>query len=125
MKKVFVLLLVLLALAGALYELAGRVSSGEGQRATAPANVANVAARLSAPIHPATTATQTATPARCVIVTGLQEGRVNLRSCAGLACGVSSVLTEGQPLTLLQPGRWAQVRTGAGLTGYINSKFCK
>jgi hypothetical protein len=125
LKKVFVLLLALLALVGVLYALAGRVSSKDGQRATAPANVGYIAARLSAPIHPATTATQTATPARCVIVTGLQDGRVNLRSCAGLACGVSSVLTEGEPLTLLRPGRWAQVRTGAGLTGYINSKFCK
>jgi len=123
LKKVFVLLLVLLALAGALYALAGRVSSrsGGGQRATTPANIANIAARLSAPIHPATA---TPTPAGCVIVTGLQEGRVNLRVCAGLACSVVAVLTEGQALTLLQPGRWAQVRTGGGITGYINSSFC-
>lgn len=93
---------------------------------TAPSRT-NGAAALKGQLFPlpTQTTTPTATPALCVVVTGLHEGRVNLRTCAGLACSVSSVLTEGQPLTLLQAGAWSQVRTGAGVTGYINSKFCK
>ena len=110
MKKVFVLLLVLLCVSLA-YSLVQAATSGAGKERRLPTLT--------------TTATRTATPALCVVVTGLQEGRVNLRTCAGVACGVSSVLTEGQPLTVLQAGAWSQVRTGAGVTGYLNSKFCK
>lgn len=118
LKKIFVLLFVLVG---------ASLAYGLAQAATMRTN----GAVLKAQPFPAltqkatTTATHTATPARCVIVTGLQQGRVNLRTCAGLACAVSSVLTEGQTLTVLQPGRWVQVQTGAGLTGYLNSKFCK
>ncbi|MCX6083069.1 MAG: SH3 domain-containing protein [Chloroflexi bacterium] len=65
------------------------------------------------------------TPQQCAIVTGLQDGRVNLRSCGSLGCLVLSVLVEGEPLTILQPGAWSQVRTGAGVTGFVNSSFCK
>ena len=115
MKKVFVLLLVLLCVLLA-YSLVQAATSGAG----------GAAALKGRPMPPLTaTATHTATPALCVVVTGLQAGRVNLRTCAGVACGVSSVLTEGQPLTVLQAGAWSQVRTGAGVTGYLNSKFCK
>jgi len=118
LKKVFVLSLVIV-----FVSLACSLSQAATSRT-------NGAAALKGQLFPlltqtTTTATRTATLARCVIVTGLQDGRVNLRTCAGLACGVSSVLTEGQPLTVLQAGRWLQVRTGAGVTGYLNSKFCK
>lgn len=96
---------------------------------TAPSRT-NGAAVLKGAVFPtltqtATKATSTADPVRCVVVTGLQNGRVNLRSGAGVGFGVSAVLTEGQPLTILQAGAWSQVRTGAGVTGYLNSKFCK
>jgi len=67
----------------------------------------------------------TAKPVVCVVVTGVQDGRVNLRTCPGLTCGVVGVLAEGDNLIILQPGEWSQVRTLEGVTGYVKSEFCK
>lgn len=68
--------------------------------------------------------TATSGPA-CAIRTGVTGGRVNLRACAGLGCAVVAVLTDGDSLAIISWGDWIQVQTADGLTGYINSKFCK
>lgn len=70
--------------------------------------------------------TATATPVvSCEVVTGFEEGHVNLRTCAGMACPVLLVLEDGQALTLIQPGAWNEVETLEGVRGWLNSKYCK
>lgn len=64
-------------------------------------------------------------PALCTVSSGYTAGTVNLRACAGVGCAVVAVLTEGDPLTVITPGEWAQVQTADGLTGYVNAKYCK
>jgi hypothetical protein len=34
-------------------------------------------------------------------------------------------VTEGESLTILTAGLWAKVMTEAGVTGWLNSKYCK
>lgn len=128
MKKVFILLIALACLAG-LYALVARLAArggAEGQRLTPLArNPVNIAL-MSAPVHPVTqAATNTATPKSCVIRTGVTQGLVNLRACGSLACGVVGALSEGEPLTVITAGGWLYVQTGEGVTGYVNSIFCK
>jgi uncharacterized protein YraI len=60
----------------------------------------------------------------CRVMTGIPEGTVNLRSCAGTACPVLLVLSDGQALTIIQAGAWMEVLTADNLRGYINSKYC-
>lgn len=61
----------------------------------------------------------------CKISTGLEAGTVNLRTCASMDCQIIRVLGEGEALEVIASGEWLQVKTGEGLTGYVNSKFCK
>ena len=68
----------------------------------------------------------TQTPvATCLVSTGLEGGRVNLRACAGTSCAGLSVVADGQVLQVIKRGEWLQVVTADNLTGYIKSKFCK
>jgi uncharacterized protein YgiM (DUF1202 family) len=69
--------------------------------------------------------TQTATADTCEINTGIPNGTVNLRTCEGTACGVLAILTEGERLDILTAGNWAQVTNADGVTGWLNSKYCK
>lgn len=104
-KRIFKMLL-LLALAVGLYMTA----NAKGDR-----------------IEPTQTAqaTSTARPATCEIKTGVDGGTVNLRTCAGTACGVLDILTEGESLTILTAGSWTQVTNADGVTGWLYSKYCK
>ena len=61
----------------------------------------------------------------CEVHTGIDGGTVNLRSCEGTSCGVLAILTEGERLDILAAGNWAQVTNSDGVTGWLNSKFCK
>ena len=61
----------------------------------------------------------------CKVMTGLSDGRVNLRACYGTSCPVLLVLVEGQALTIIQAGAWNQVITDDGATGWVNSIYCK
>lgn len=61
----------------------------------------------------------------CMVQTGIDTGRVNLRACPGTNCGVLSVLFDGQALQVIGAGDWLRVQTADNLTGYINSKYCE
>lgn len=68
----------------------------------------------------------TVTPWTCEVFTGIEGGTVNLRACEGVACGaVLDVLTEGERLKILQAGLSVKVTTEGGLTGWLNSRYCK
>jgi uncharacterized protein YgiM (DUF1202 family) len=86
----------------------------------------------SSPTPPPTTCPEhmTATPtqaASCKVKTGLQDGRLNLRSCAGVDCPAIAWLQEGAPLTILPTppaNGWLPVQVG-DLKGWVNSTFCE
>jgi hypothetical protein len=62
----------------------------------------------------------------CTVTTGIDGGTVNLRACKGAACGaVLDILTEGESLTIITTGKWMNVKTENGATGWLNSKYCK
>lgn len=65
----------------------------------------------------------TSEPATCIVATGPEDGKLNLRSGPATSFRVLRVLREGDTLTLLTPGTWPRVRTADGLTGYVNSNF--
>lgn len=106
MTKRITTLFLLLALAGGWYITQGKADGGE--------------------IKPALpTAPATNTPEACNVQTGIEGGTVNLRTCAGTACAVLGIVTEGERLTILTAGAWMNVTTEDGATGYINSNYCK
>lgn len=63
-------------------------------------------------------------PITCTVTTGLQAGRVNLRSGPGTSWAVIRVLIEAERLQVIEAGQWLKVQAH-GRAGYINSKFCK
>ncbi|MFZ5910402.1 MAG: SH3 domain-containing protein [Chloroflexota bacterium] len=50
---------------------------------------------------------------------------LNLRAGPGTAYPVLTWLSAGQVLTVLEAGPWLEVQTAGGLTGYVNSNYCK
>jgi uncharacterized protein YgiM (DUF1202 family) len=98
---------LLLALAVGLYFMQGKADGGT--------------------ITPIQTARPTATdtPEACNVQTGIDGGTVNLRTCGGTSCDVLDVLTEGERLTVNTSGAWMNVTTESGVTGWLNSKYCK
>jgi uncharacterized membrane protein len=76
---------------------------------------------------PTQTAQSSQTPIiqTCKIYTGIDGGAVNLRACAGTSCAVMDIVTEGESLNIVKAGLWLEVVTDEGMTGYINSKYCK
>ena len=111
MKKI-IPLLFLLALAAGFYAL---TANAKGETMTPnPTKTA----------QPSPTMTPTA-PA-CTVTTGINNGTVNLRECEGAACGaVLDILTEGESVTILTAGLYVKVTTDNGVTGWLNSKYCK
>ena len=95
----------------------------------APAESQNATGTIVARFTEKTVSNTAETPApivaHCSVLTGINAGALNLRSCAGIQCEIIGALSEGEKLTIVTPGLWLEVRTGDGLTGYINSKFCK
>lgn len=73
----------------------------------------------SLPILDGTTTTPPTTPTGIV-----NTGALNIRSGPGVGYGVVTVVFNGQVLTLLgrnASGSWAQVRTNAGVQGWVNA----
>lgn len=107
MTKRIMTMFLLLALAVGLYFMQGKADGGE--------------------VKPTQTARPTATdtPSVCNVQTGIDGGTVNLRTCGGLSCGVLGIVTEGERLTILTAGAWMNVTTESGVTGWLNSKYCK
>lgn len=112
-KRIFIMF-VLLALAVGLYFMQGKADGGE--------------------VKPTQTARPTATNTLevCNVQTGIEGGTVNLRTCGGLSCAVVDIVTEGERLTILTAGAstgyaslWMNVTTESGVTGWLNSKYCK
>jgi uncharacterized protein YgiM (DUF1202 family) len=106
MTKRILTLFLLLALAGGLYFM--QADGGEAQ-----------------PTATARPPTATNAPSGCVVTTGFDAGTVNLRKCAGTSCEVIRVLTEGERLQVIATGAWMNVTTEDGVTGWLNSKYCK
>ncbi len=80
----------------------------------------------TAPRSPTATLTATEAAQRCTLTTGIHNGTVNLRACPGAACGaVLDILTEGASLTIITAGDYVNVTTESGVTGWLNSKYCK
>lgn len=107
MTKRIMTMFLLLALGAGLYFMQGKAGGGE--------------------VKPTQTAQPTATntPSGCNVQTGIEGGTVNLRTCAGTSCGVLKVLTEGERLQIIAAGTWMNVTTESGVTGWLNSKYCK
>ncbi len=116
MKKIFSLFFVL-ALVGAAYAVAlrGHVGQVGGLSAGKVGGLARLPLVVSTPTAPAV----------CVVTSGIDGGRVNLRSCASTTCAALDILTEGEPLTVITAGAWVEVQTPDGLTGFVYSDFCK
>ena len=73
---------------------------------------------------PTNTNKPTQAPAICEVTTGLQLGRVNLRTQPGTSAGIIRVLAEGEILTVIERGAWLEVIDHASNHGFINSKYC-
>lgn len=106
-KRIFIMFLLLITTVG-LYAMHAKTKSHKMPTAT------------NTPSQTATNTLET-----CEIKTGIDGGTVNLRKCEGTSCEVEGVLTEGERLTILKVGAWLNVTTQNGMTGYINSKYCK
>ncbi len=111
MTKRITTMFLLLALAVGLYFMQGKADGG----AVMPTQT-----QTAQPTRPATN-----TPEACNVQTGIEGGTVNLRTCAGVSCAVLDIVTEGERLTILTAGAWMNVTTEDGVTGYINSNYCK
>ena len=112
MKKVFWLLIVVSLLAAGFFVMA---AGAKGDRVPDPISTA----------QPSSVPAMTEAAKTCEVYTGVDAGTVNLRSCAGTSCGVLDTLTEGESLTILTAGLWTQATRADGVTGWLNSKYCK
>lgn len=112
MTKRILKIFLLLALSAGFYAMTAN-AKGEGVK-SGPTQTA----------QPSQTATNT--PDNCTVTTGINNGTVNLRECEGVSCGaVLDIVTEGERLNIVTAGEWLNVATVDGVTGYINSKYCK
>lgn len=108
-KRIFIMLL-LLALAVGYYAMTAK-AKGDSAGGEDPTRTAQPS--------------QTATTATCRIYTGVDGGTVNLRTCGGTSCAVLDILTEGESLDIVKAGAWVNVTTEDGVTGWLNSNYCK
>ena len=69
---------------------------------------------------------QGATLAACVVGTGISGGSLNIRQAGLMDAPVVGTVAEGDALVIIgTAGAWLKVQSSAGLTGYVNSTFCK
>ena len=106
MKKKITFMLLLLALVAGLYVTAG----AKGDRVE---------------VVPTNTAQRIATAEACEVYTGVDGGPVNLRACGSVACEVLDIVTEGERLTIVTADAWTQVTRADGVSGWVNSNYCK
>lgn len=115
MKKAFTLLFLLAVLAG-FYAITTNAKADGGDHGPTPI----------APRSPTATLTPAEAAQVCTLTTGISNGTVNLRACPGAACGaVLDILTEGASLAIVSTGEYVNVTTESGVTGWLNSKYCK
>lgn len=108
MTKKIIFMFLLLVLAVGMYAMK---ATAKGDRVADPISTAQPS--------------QTAKPEACKVYTGVDAGTVNLRACGSIACEVLDTLTEGESLTIVKAGLWTQVTRADGVTGWLNSKYCK
>ena len=127
MNVFFILLMLILTLACTLLSPTSNSIQAEPTESL-------VAALITATISPTLETIQITIPTAgtCIVSTGLEDGTVNLRSCDGTACSVLAIVTEGESLDILTAGEstayaslWINVTTADGVTGWINSNYCK
>lgn len=112
MTKRIMTMFLLLVLAVGFYAMTAKAKA-KGEGVPGPTRTAQA-------VPTATEAAKT-----CEVITGINNGTVNLRSCAGTSCAVLDIVTEGERLSILTPGLWTHVTTEDGVTGFINSNYCK
>ncbi len=69
--------------------------------------------------------TPTSPPLLCIVSTGYTGGKLRLRDCGSTQCQELDLLDEGETLIIESSGDWHQVTSSSGISGWINSKFCK
>lgn len=114
MSKRIMTIFFLLALMAGLYAMTAKADGGA------------VVVRPTRTAQPSPTLAPTDAPKTCNVITGIEDGTVNLRACPGAMCGaVLDVLTEGERLTILTAGDYVNVTTESGVTGWLNKNYCK
>ena len=84
------------------------------------------AAEATSTAIPTKTKTPTSTPVICNVHTGVDSGRLNIRTGAGTSYAVIGLLRERQAVTVINRyprGNWIQIKT-AGMIGWINGQYC-
>lgn len=63
----------------------------------------------------------------CKVKTGIDAGKLNLRTGAGVQYAIMRVLHEGEILTVIErgDGNWYEVTDAQGDHGFINSRYCE
>lgn len=63
----------------------------------------------------------------CIVKTGTNGGALHVRGGAGVEYQVLGYAAEGDTLTVLETAGhgWHKVNTPAGLTGWVNSVYCR
>ncbi len=118
-NKLFILLILSLTLA---CTISNQTNNSIQTEPTASQGSAPIA--LTSSPTPEAIRIPTLTAGTCNVDTGIEGGTVNLRECAGTACSVLAVVTEGERLDILTSGEWMNVTTVDGVTGWINSNYC-
>lgn len=73
--------------------------------------------------QPTTSPTLAATS--CTVKTGVPAGFLNLRTGPGTEYAVIRVLSEGERLQIVTWGDWNEVTATDGVSGYVNSNYCR
>lgn len=102
--------------------------AGEVQNSPAPPAAATITRTLHPTITPTTrpgaTATKVVSPS-CTVSTGIENGALNVRACAGLACAIVGTVAQGDVITITEAGdQWLGVDAGS-LAGYVKAEFCE
>ena len=116
-------ILSIVMITAVLILLAGCSPYVDAPRAT-PTAVTTVTPQRITPSPRPPTSTATPLPS-CRVRTGIPDGRVNLRTGAGVSYAVVRVLREGELLKVLQRAAWLKVRTAGGNTGFIYARYCR
>ncbi len=120
MKKIILVLLPFLMLACSLTEAPAVTTGNPTANPTITPRPTN-RPQLAQPVF-----TVTIAPRICKVITGLDEGKLNLRSAPGDQSPIITQLDEGDTLTILDApavGDWIKI-THNQLTGWINSTYC-
>jgi hypothetical protein len=112
-SKIFLMLILII-----LVSLYARIANVNGNSGAVPTQTAQT---FTGPLRQSPTAKSDI----CKVNTGIDGGTVNLRECGSTVCAVADIVTEGESLKILKADLWANVTTPDGVTGWLNSKYCK